>query len=387
MSKSFAAFLDLSRALAAILVLLVHLRDPLFVGWPALRPDERNLFVHGWFFITGMGFEAVVVFFILSGYLVGGLSLGKVQKGSFTLRDYTIDRVSRLFVVLIPALLLTFVLDRLGSNWFGELGYWNGTNPVLQTKFGPFLPNAGLGTLACNLAMLQPFYCPVFGSNIPLWTLSYEFWFYSVFALSIMLVRNRNALRWIGALLIAGIFLVLGVKFLWLIIAWGLGIAACLYQGQALRRPWWSWIAFAAATCLSRLMQGPELGTTLPQSLITLAQAASFAWVVISMRSVESRFLVAISTASKHLASFSYTLYLTHFPTMLFVLGVMYKLFGPDPFVHGASPATFTGMALYTATFIVVMLIAWLFSRLTEANTHHLRRWLRTRLGQVAIAA
>lgn len=82
-TRSFAAFLDLSRALAATMVLLVHLRDPLFRGWSALDPSERNPLVRLWFFFGGMGFEAVVVFFVLSGFLVGGIGWGKVRSGSF----------------------------------------------------------------------------------------------------------------------------------------------------------------------------------------------------------------------------------------------------------------------------------------------------------------
>ena len=41
----------------------------------------------------------------------------------------------------------------------------------------------GLPTLLGNLAFLQDFFARPYGSNGPLWSLSYEFWFYLVFPL------------------------------------------------------------------------------------------------------------------------------------------------------------------------------------------------------------
>jgi peptidoglycan/LPS O-acetylase OafA/YrhL len=380
LSISFQTFLDVSRALAATLVLVVHLRDPLFLGWPSLGEGERNIFVRGWFFVAGMGFESVVVFFVLSGFLVGGLGWGKVKAGSFSLSSYAIDRVSRLFVVFIPALLLTVLLDRLGAHWFGDLGYWTGSNPVLAPKFPSFETRSQLGTFWCNLAMLQSFYCPAYGSNIPLWSLSYEFWFYVVFGLSVLLMAARGWARIAAAVAVVAVLILLGVNFLLLLVAWLFGVAAYLWQPKALQQPMLSAIAFVGLTCLSRVIQGPEFGAAVLQSSVTMLQAAAFAWLLLSMRHVESPLLERFSGVGKHLASFSYTLYLIHFPLMLFVLGVMARLIGRNAFMSGFSPASLEGVGVYLAAFLIVMALAWLFSRATEAHTHKIRSWLKRKL-------
>jgi peptidoglycan/LPS O-acetylase OafA/YrhL len=107
----------------------------------------------------------------------------KIKTGRWNLRDYIVDRVFRVYVILLPALLLTILFDQMGQALFSSTGLWNGTNPNFLQKFDTaFAAQDSVGLFACNVVMLQPFYCSVLGSNIPLWTLSYEFWFYVAFA-------------------------------------------------------------------------------------------------------------------------------------------------------------------------------------------------------------
>jgi peptidoglycan/LPS O-acetylase OafA/YrhL len=53
---------------------------------------------------------AVVVFFVLSGYVIGFVVDAKETTASL----FTVSRLARLYSVVLPALILTFICDELG---------------------------------------------------------------------------------------------------------------------------------------------------------------------------------------------------------------------------------------------------------------------------------
>src|ERR1700753_961671 len=75
-NKALSHFLNFSRALAAVLVLFFHIRTALVVPYDSLQ-------VHNWltrtlFAATSFGHDAVIIFFVLSGYLVGARSSSSI---------------------------------------------------------------------------------------------------------------------------------------------------------------------------------------------------------------------------------------------------------------------------------------------------------------------
>jgi len=62
--------LDALRGFAALSVLLNHWRDALFVDYPRLA--HHNPLTAVAYLVAGLGHQWVIVFFVLSGYLVGG---------------------------------------------------------------------------------------------------------------------------------------------------------------------------------------------------------------------------------------------------------------------------------------------------------------------------
>src|SRR5438105_11577903 len=58
-----------------------------------------------------IGYPAVMIFFVLSGYVISYVASEKEN----TLSDYATSRLARLYSVLIPAIILTFAADSLGS--------------------------------------------------------------------------------------------------------------------------------------------------------------------------------------------------------------------------------------------------------------------------------
>jgi len=67
----------------------------------------KTPFVMGLFFIRRLANEAVTVFFVLSGYLVGGKLIEVGINGKLAVRNYCIDRSVRIYLPIIPAVVLT----------------------------------------------------------------------------------------------------------------------------------------------------------------------------------------------------------------------------------------------------------------------------------------
>src|SRR5258708_21735164 len=105
--------LDLIRAVAACAVMIGHLRTLFFVAFGHL--SHRSWPLEALYFCAGFGHQAVIVFFVLSGFLISSTVIRSHVLGKWSWRDYAINRTPPLYVVLVPGLLLGFFLDRMGS--------------------------------------------------------------------------------------------------------------------------------------------------------------------------------------------------------------------------------------------------------------------------------
>ena len=92
------------------------------------------------------------MFFVLSGFLISSTVIRSHVLGKWSWRDYAINRATRLYVVLVPGLLLGFFWDRLGSWLFSAQGIYAHS----LSDLGPAVPlkNLTLGTLLGNLLFL-----------------------------------------------------------------------------------------------------------------------------------------------------------------------------------------------------------------------------------------
>jgi len=116
-------------------------------------------------FIFRFGQEAVMLFFIVSGFVV---YYSTAKHGDYSFRPYFARRARRIFPIFFLALALSFITVFL-------LGHANSPPPSLWQLLG-------------NLFMLQDFsggkpgvWVSPFGGNLALWSLSYEWWFYMLF--------------------------------------------------------------------------------------------------------------------------------------------------------------------------------------------------------------
>ncbi len=190
MNRAFSLYLDFVRFLAALTVLLFHA-----AGFDFMKAD------------TGLGHygrEAVVVFFVLSGFVIAYTAHRKDR----TLLEYTIHRISRIYSVVLPALFLTAIVDRFGITVHPELYVEHDAQSLWPIR------------LIISVLCLNEwgFWSVQFFSNVPYWSISYEVTYYILFAISFYL---RGSISWL-LLLIFG-FLA-GPRILLLLPVWMLGV-------------------------------------------------------------------------------------------------------------------------------------------------------------------
>lgn len=157
MQTRTSIFLDLVRFSAACIVLFNHLTMKDLNG---VLPFVR------W------GHDAVVIFFVMSGFVISYATSCRKRDAT----EYAVARLGRLYSVVVPALLLTYVFDLAGR----------AVDPDLYKTVPEDFP---LARMLINLLFLQqnwnlmvsPF------SNTPFWSLGFEFWYYLIFGAAIFL--------------------------------------------------------------------------------------------------------------------------------------------------------------------------------------------------------
>ena len=211
MNPRLSLWLDGLRVIAAFTVLLSHIAYERYTGTR-----------YGFFRDHNLGSDAVVIFFVLSGFLIAYAA----EMRDRTLPAYAWSRATRLWSVALPALLLTFVLDRLGLL----------INPAAY--FAPFYEPIPLGELlARGLSFSNEWFLDSvrLGSNGPWWSLSYEAGYYALFGAAFFLRGPaRIAIMLAVAVLIGPRPLLLLPVWLSGVVLWRLAAAGRLNLGAPL---------------------------------------------------------------------------------------------------------------------------------------------------------
>ena len=346
MKRGVSLYLDLLRFLAAFVVLLQHFSWGHFSGgllWQ-VRP---------------YGAQAVMVFFVLSGYVIGYVT---DQPGS-TPRRYAAARLARIYSVALPAVLLTFALDAVGG-WLRPELYaeeWVNNAPLwLQLPRNLLFLNQQWGTDRYP------------GSNVPYWSMGYEVWYYIAFAMLAFLPRAWSAIATIA------VPAFIGPRVAALFPVWLLGVGCYRMSRPPGRLPAAAGRAlFLAAPVLLALAElwhapsavpipvqsWPELGWT---ALIGVFMAAHLAGAA-SMAPVLERWLQPWARTIRFLAQRSFALYLFQLPVLQFMLCLM-----PWPATSG-----YSRIGITVGTLAVVLVLA----ALTERRQAGWRRISNSALG------
>ena len=354
---------DLLRGLAALLVLGSHLRAYIFQPFSEVEQSGGPVavLVRMFYFSTGLGHQAVMIFFALSGFLVGGKALDDVLEQKFSWLRYLLRRLTRLWIVIVPSLALTLIFDSAGRVLTHDTGYDGRYYHLYSSGIrGSLDANLSMIAFLGNLAFLQTIYVPTFGSNDPLWSLANEFWYYIVFPLAAWLGLAQVPL--IGRVI--GVFTLLALLTLlpiWLLedgAIWVAGAAAawCSRRQVLIGLLRANTLRIAAATLLTAALivsKSPMLGD-LP---LGLAVALSLP-VVANFPSPGG----AYAAIARGLSEISYTLYLTHFPFLTLIVLV-------DIAPMRWAPST-SGLSVYVTLFVAAIgwasIVWWCFERNTD---------------------
>jgi peptidoglycan/LPS O-acetylase OafA/YrhL len=314
-----------------------------------------------------IGNEMVILFFVLSGYLVGGSVLSSLRRRTWSWSTYLIKRLSRLWIVLLPALLLGLALDLVGVHFFGGAGsIYDG--PLQQAIVDQSVQARMHWTLLWgNMAFLQGIFVPLLGTNDSLWSLANEFWYYIAFPA--MLVPFTKGIapvtRWLGTVVFLIVAFTVGPAIGGLFPIWILGALLSLAPRSLPRRP-----AVAGSTVLALLlpvacvlMVKLHLPRWQAQYLIA-AYSTALLWLLLQQCSPARPGLYQqVSSFFSHL---SYSLYLFHLPILVFFTAVVNRPWR----VLSHSPANLARFAMVN---LATVIVAELLYRLFEAHTDQVR--------------
>ena len=186
-------FFDVARGVSAQAVVLGHALN-IFVPGIFMVPGQRVFYMQSF---------AVIIFFVLSGFLITSAVLKKKSQPGFTFGSYLIDRIARVIYPLIPALVLITVFDFLVIHGSTKLPFIR-IDLSPQTIAGNFLllfNHPFFQELAPRLHMPWMSVGPV-GSGAPLWSVVAEWWIYVAFGLLAFVAIRRMKLGVGGVILL-----------------------------------------------------------------------------------------------------------------------------------------------------------------------------------------
>jgi len=373
-STGCSMLISLLRGLAALQVAAAHLRAEIF---PGLRDiASPPVYYQILAFATGFAHQAVVVFFLISGWLVGGSLLNRIERtaatsGSATAhaappwRDYAIDRVTRLWTVLAPALCLALLV-----------GIWTDAVDPLRTDASP-ANEFSATAFAGNLLGLQTVIVENFGGNYALWSLANETWYYIQFPLLLIMFTGSSRLRQAGAaalLVVLGTALPLPITVYFAL--WLLGAAFSRIRIECDTGTRVMLVAVAAACSIYFRIRGSNDDLKLesfPQDLVISLPLLALLSSLQAPLAIQSFSMRTIVRGAHVLSEFSFTLYVTHIPVIRLLRHIGLQTYGRDRL----SPQAPLDYAIYAGMLALLLAAAWLSYLVFESHTFRVRRAVR----------
>lgn len=327
-------FIDGLRGLAALYVLIHHASYLLQEGELLLRLSGHSTnpmlspfdaFVIRFMSIFRSGWVAVMLFFVLSGFVIHlrqAQQLSTTTDLKFQWRKYFMRRIKRIYPPLLLAILITFVTDKLGL-WMTLSPYTNSTPYSMINRQNPEALSDV--QLIGNLLLLTPFgYFVTWGTNLPLWSLGYEWWFYMIYPVLLIMMKRW---AWPATILVALFFLCFTIVG---------SIPSYLARDIFLALPSWWCGVLVAEIYVGRIKLTGKFLAALSLFALTVAYCSRSHW---AKGFFESLFFAAMLmlllyanrkgwrftplVRLRWLGRMSYTIYIIHMPILVLLSGIL----------------------------------------------------------------
>lgn len=365
-SSSLSNFLNLLRWVSAFFVLIGHARSILFYDLNSVT-IKLNIFWKIFYFLTGFGHLAVIVFFVISGFLVSGSMLKRYQEQNLSIKNYLIfDRGVRIYIVLIPAIILTLIADKIGILYLNESGIYTNQFHFASLTYD-ISSRINLETFFGNIFMLQESYTTTFGSNSPLWSLAYEVWYYILFFCFLFFLNYQTAGKKIIIIFtISIIAFTLNYNIFLYFLIWLLGMT-----------PWYIAKKINTLYSIFFLILLILVSTISRLHYIKVEYYSDILFAIILVGFIISvknndKSIVIFTKVNQIMADFSYSLYLIHFPLLLLGIAILNKYLGIDI----QSDPSLERMAIFLLIIFSIYVFSYIFASLTEKNTKKIQQRL-----------
>lgn len=329
------------------MVLLSHTRNDFFLPYNMLPDGQQGPLAFLFYFVCRLGHEAVIAFFVISGFLVGGRGLEKIMTNTFNNKSYIIDRAVRIGIPLVASIIFFFIT----SQFIGQRFEW-------LTAVG-------------NLFSLQGVLCQSLVS--PFWSLSYEVWFY-ILLLGISLVASKKRSGLLIVLICCLVFVKLDPQYL---LMWFMGAFAYLCRPTK-HNKWIQWgaLLMIMATISLSIVASESHAISFSwkpnRDVIVMLLAASMCLFIqqIILCQPTGKVSVKVEKAFSYLAGFSYTLYLSHRITLLLVFKYIYDM--------NQAQFTLQGIIAYVSILCMCLVVSWGLYMISERHTYTVKKKIKS---------
>ncbi|HEX8425288.1 acyltransferase [Hymenobacter sp.] len=301
-STNSSLFLDTLRLAAALIVAIFHA----YIMWfPEKDSTTTPLF--------NISHAAVVIFFVLSGYVIAYTTTIN-NRGSL---QYAQARLSRLYSVVLPALLITGLTELI-------IRYADTDLHAMYSR-GASLPRYILSGTFLNEIW---FFSAAPPMNSPLWSLSYEFWYYIIFG--VWFFRSTG---WKSTVLLLLACLIAGPKILLMMPIWLAGFAAYrLPKLNISATTSWLFVLLAVCVTIATVVYVPIFPRPIGTPPLFFANQFVTDWVngfffavalwflPLSTRVVPSGNLI---TSFRKIADLTFPIYVLHNPLLILSRAIM----------------------------------------------------------------
>lgn len=343
----FSLQLESLRGLSAVLVLFSHCFQAF------IAPIDVSLYP----LIRLLGQSAVMMFFVLSGFLIGH----SVQKNSmlhhgFNLRHFIKQRCKRILPPFYFAIGLMCLLYLIAPLVFVTASHHiQGSGLQLRHEYA-----ISTTELWGSLFFVNGFLTDTVSANAPLWSLSYEVWFYLIAAC--LMLSHTPAYRYIAVLIAIGLGL-LNSQFLAYLMVWLLAFRCAFFtvhelSPQLLQQSKGITVLLAICVMAWDHYQFFILDNCLIYRANTFTLFNGLMGVALCCWLMQLRFnLRAFTPIATQSANYAYSLYISHFPIVVFILGCLPSELLQQPIL--ASLSLLLSMAL-------CLVLAWGWAKFLE---------------------